>query len=144
MAQHTRLALYGCIYLLALLVTGCAINDSSFQDVSPDTQSQQLPTPKGNYDEAIWLNRNEMVFRIAPTVNKADRDKARPPSQWDYQIAIYTLDNNGWHIASVSKPSDCFSGWVSELERLPNETLGYIYWCNTLSGCSGLKILDRL
>ncbi len=132
--QYTRQVLYGVACLISWLLAGCELDRSSFLDVSYSIQSPPLPSPKGDYDQAVWLNDHEIIFLYAPLQTDGQSGKARSPHRWEYQLMLYSLGDQKPNPISVSKPVECFSGWVSALARLPSGTLGNSYWCNTLSG----------
>jgi len=101
-----------------------------YVDIQP-ALPQSLAVPLGEYKEVVWLGENLLAFRYLPP--------AVSPSLWNYQLIMYDLDIEDSQEVLLAKPSKCISVWSVNINRLPNNNLGFLYQCNVSHGSYSLE-----
>jgi len=117
-----------------IMLIGCSPKD--YQDNS-DTTSQQLPAPKGEFESVTWFDENHLAFIYRP-----DELSANDMDQ-DFRIGIFEISTGFTKDVTVSPlTSECHSkrSGISNISRLPNGSLGFIFHCG--SGEYTLCLLD--
>lgn len=135
---QTRLRL--CIILTILLawITGCRSN--LYQDISNSFSPQQLSLPGGEYESVAWLSDDHIAFIYRPEELIPDDLGA------DFRISIFEISSGKTiTLPHISIPPNCLPpSTISELTRLPNGSLGFVFRCHAENEISGtLYIWDN-
>ena len=104
-----------------MLISGC---NSAFRDHTSAIRPQVLKTPEGTYEHVAWLDASLIAFVYAPKFE---------PRSFDYQIGLYSLDQQEMMIISAPLPNHCYAGEVLWTNRLPDGNLGLVNECKVVN-----------
>ena len=115
------LFLFGGVWL----VTGCS--SPNYIDGTKDINRNALNVPTSQYRSVAWLNKDYIALAYKePTAREGET-----------RIALYQLESQELEdIILPNHPDHCFpapSG-IGFLQRLPNDKLGYTYFCKEVVG----------
>ena len=131
--QIHQLRLMMCILLTILLgcMTGCGSN--LYQDISSGLSPQKLSLPRGEFESVAWLDDDHIAFIYRPEELIPD-DLGK-----DFSINIFEISSGKTiTLPHISIPSSCFPpSTISELTRLPDGSLGFVFRCHSENGISG-------
>jgi Tol biopolymer transport system component len=122
----------GIIFIVALsFASGC--RQDLYQDISNSFSSQQLSLPSGEFESVAWLDENHIAFIYRPEELIPD-DLGK-----DFSINIFEISSGKTiTLPNISIPSSCFPpSTISELTRLPDGSLGFVFRCRSENGVSG-------
>ena len=117
---------------------GCG--PKNYHDISASISSQPLPVPEGEYTSVAWLDEDHIAFISRPEELISD------DLGTDFKISIFEISSGKTiTLPHISIPSSCFpSSTISELTRLPNGSLGFVFRCRSENGLSGsLHVWDK-
>jgi dipeptidyl aminopeptidase/acylaminoacyl peptidase len=114
------------------MLVGC--NPKSYQDISDSISSQPLPVPEGEFTSVAWLDKDHIAF-IYRSEELIPRDLGT-----DFRIIIFEISSGKTKtLPHSSIPSSCFPpSRISELTRLRNGSLGFVFRCHSENGTSGI------
>ncbi len=119
--KHNWSICLGWIVLGVCLLSACG---SGFTDISSDMQRNihPLDTPTGSYFGVAWIQPNliSFIYSDQPT---------EPKALWDYDIRLFQLGIDGWNRLEIPRPAECRLPRTYMHQRLPNNSLGFIYEC---------------
>lgn len=122
--------IFNTLFELLLLVLICCLLAScqkAFIDMSESAVSntESVPLVPGTYGSPVWLEESLVAFRY------------RPPGKqdfWDYRIVIYNMESEEkLELPLPPYPETCSTtapAGIGNLERLPNDDLGFILHCD--------------
>ncbi|HRQ42166.1 MAG TPA: hypothetical protein PLD25_29960 [Chloroflexota bacterium] len=118
-------------YLLLLLLmfgsfVGC--QDKAYTDMTGEIEMTRLKVPNADYQSVAWLNEQTIAFISKDPDLDGNSDAA---------IGVFNIEMNKWEIViPPMQLADCFTRPSSyeSLSRLPDGSLGYIFFCNKVDG----------
>ena len=116
-----------------LLIMSLGCSPKNYQDISASISSQPLPVPEGEYTSVAWLDEDHIAFIYRPEeLMAADLGT-------DFRISFFEISSGkAITLPHISIPSTCFPpSRISELTRLPNSSLGFVFRCHSENGISG-------
>ena len=131
----TLLKLGTVIVMLLNGTLGCTTR--LYQDISSSISPQPLAVPNGEFESVTWFDENHIAFVYRP-------DELMPNDMnEDFRIGIFEISTNTVKdLTSLHSTLDCYrkQGRISNLSRLPNGSLGFIFHC--ASSGDGLYLLN--
>lgn len=116
-----RLILFVGLWFL----TGCGL--SNYIDETGNVKRDDLNVPATQYRSVAWLNNGQIALAYKdPNVREGET-----------RIALYQLESQKLEdIILPNHPDHCFPApsYIGFLQRLPNDKLGYTYFCKELVG----------
>ena len=122
--------------LILIMLVGCS--PKNYQDIINTTSSQLLPVPKGEFESVAWLDEDHIAFIYKPD------EFAENGLKIDFRIGMFEV-STGSTKDLTSRPliSECYQSKrsrISNLSRLPDGSLGFIFNC--ASSGDSLYLLD--
>lgn len=110
------------LIFLVIMLTGC---QTSFSDLS----SQQKPTlitldEKGDYWSPAWVSDDFVIFNYAVSLRDSLSSAGIP------DLRSYNLRTKTWRKISVPSDQNCRRLSFRSLQRLPNQSLGFVRVCD--------------
>ncbi len=129
--NQSRFVLFVILVILLGCVSGCG--SKLYQDISSTVSAQQLSVPEGEYESVAWLDEDHIAFIYRPEELMPD------DLGTDFRISIFEISGGKTTtLPHISIPSICFSSSaISELTRLPDSSLGFVFRCRSENGISG-------
>lgn len=112
------------VAVIIISVSGCG--SKPYLDITDSISSQSLSTPEGEYRAIAWLDEDHIAFIYRPQ-ELVEKDLLQ-----DFRIGIFELSSGkSQDMPLPDMPSPCNSktSGVSELAKVPNGALGFIYSC---------------
>lgn len=108
--------LWACLSLVLLVNCSQVVAIPTIQ-----LEQQALNLPTGNYKDMVWLTLDTLavVHETVPTIPIGDE-----------RIYLVDLKDNQSQEIMFNVPSQCRIGTYTELQRLPNGNLGFLYKCS--------------
>ncbi len=121
-----KLPLLLILVLLPILsILGCG--SKPYRDITNSISSQVLPVPEGEYKSVVWLDDDRIAFIYRPQLLRGN------DLGIDFRIGVFDITSSRTaDLALPPLPPNCSpkpSG-ITELARLPNGTLGFIFFCH--------------
>jgi Tol biopolymer transport system component len=111
-----------------LSLLGCT--PKPYHDITNLISSQALPSPEGEYESVVWLDDDRIAFIYRP------QELIVSQSNENFRIAIFEISSGkskDMPLPSLSSNSYCTPerSWISELTKLPDGSLGFMFSCRS-------------
>lgn len=113
-----------CVALLIISVSGC--KPKRYQDITNSISPELLSTPAGEYRAIAWLDEDRIAFIYKP------QELVRNELGQDFRVGVFELTSGkSKDMPLPDVPDNCNpkTSGVSELAKVPNDSLGFIYSC---------------